>query len=117
MAKLLRMPSSLIARNSNKDGVVPSLADIQAELLNHASELKQFRVARLWLFGSAARNEDEVNDLDFLVEFQSPPGLLDYMELKFLLERLFGLPVDLQSKASCPKRFYDRIEGDLKNVA
>lgn len=93
------------------------LAEIRHILADHYEQLQALHVANLWLFGSAARQESEVHDLDFMVEFSQLPGLLDYMELKFLLEEIFGLPVDLYTRRSCPQRFYDRIREDLKHVA
>ncbi|WP_269526966.1 nucleotidyltransferase family protein [Coraliomargarita parva] len=90
---------------------------IRARLADNAEVLAGYHVAGLYLFGSAARQETEVHDLDFLVEFSEPPGLVNFMELKFFLEESFGLPVDLHTKNSCPQRFYDRIREDLKHVA
>ena len=94
-----------------------SVNDIRAKLADQSEQLRKCQVAQLWLFGSAARQEAEIHDLDFLVEFSSAPGLLEYMNLKFLLEETFGLPVDLHSRKTCPERFYERIRGDLKHVA
>lgn len=94
-----------------------SLESIRQELKKQSASLYGYGVANLWLFGSAARQASEVHDLDFLVEYSKPPGLLDYMDLKFFLEEIFGLPVDLHTRGSCPQRFYDRIRGDLKHVA
>jgi predicted nucleotidyltransferase len=91
--------------------------EIRLTLAEHSEQLKVLHVANLWLFGSAARQASDVHDLDFMVEFSQPPGLLNYMDLKFLLEELFGLPVDLHTRRSCPQRFYDRIREDLKQVA
>jgi len=90
---------------------------IRAKLAENSPRLAEFGVAHLWLFGSAAQGNVEANDLDFLVEFIESPGLLNFMELKFHLESLFGKPVDLHTKASCPPRFYKRIEHELKHVA
>ena len=80
-------------------------------------ELETFGVAGLWLFGSAARGEANASDLDFLVEFTSPPTLTGFMGLKFLLEERLGMPVDLHSRSSCPERFMRRIQPDLLHVA
>ena len=93
------------------------ISDISQSLASEKETLQHFKVARLWLFGSAARKKTEIRDLDFLVEFSSPPGLVDFMELKFFLENRLGLPVDLHSRASCPERFFRRIEPDLQHVA
>ncbi len=80
-------------------------------------DIRKFGVKTLWLFGSAARGEKTFNDLDFLVEFNSPPTLLGFMNLKFFLEDQLQIPVDLHSKASCPQRFFHRIQDDLLHVA
>ncbi|MGB0744624.1 MAG: nucleotidyltransferase family protein [Opitutales bacterium] len=90
---------------------------IRQSLANHRDRLKKLHVSSLSLFGSAARGEAEVNDLDFLVEFNEPPGLVSFMELKFFLEDCFQLPVDLHTANTCPKRFYQRIEDEIKHVA
>ena len=90
---------------------------IRVRLSDRSETLKSFDVESLWLFGSAARGNTVVNDLDFMVQFSQRPGLENFMELKFFLEETFGLPVDLHSRASCPQRFLKRIETDLKHVA
>lgn len=102
--------------NQHDRGMI-SLETIRQELGHCAPDLQRFKVAKLSLFGSAARGDPRVNDLDFLVEFSQPPGLQDFMGLKFFLEDLFQMPVDLHSQASCPERFYKRIQADLKHVA
>ncbi len=61
---------------------------------------RRFRVRRLDLFGSAARDdfEEARSDVDFLVEFLDEsvgPGLDAYFGLKEGLEALVGRPVDL----------------------
>jgi len=76
-----------------------------ALLERHQASLRrlcqQYRVARLSVFGSAARAgefDPQTSDLDFLVEFM-PMGLIEtkdaYFGLWFALEELFGRPVDL----------------------
>ncbi|MPZ20987.1 MAG: hypothetical protein GEV06_24260 [Luteitalea sp.] len=61
---------------------------------------RRHRVARLELFGSAARGDDLApgSDIDFLVEFEPlPPGTYadTYFDLLEALEQLFGRSVDL----------------------
>ena len=90
---------------------------MREKLADQSGTLDDYDVANLWLFGSAARQDSEAHDLDFLVEFSRPPGLLDYMDLKFFLVDTFGFPVDLHTRRSCPQRFYERIRDDLKHVA
>ena len=94
----------------HSDPLIESIRDLEPEI-------RKFGVKKLWLFGSAARGEKPFNDLDFLVEFDSPPTLLGFMNLKFFLEDQLGIAVDLHSKASCPQRFFHRIQDDLLHVA
>lgn len=94
-----------------------SLETIICSIQSLASDLRGAGVAELWLFGSAARGEADAKDLDFLVEFTSPPTLKSFMGLKFLLEERFQMPVDLHCRSSCPERFMRRIQADLLHVA
>lgn len=62
---------------------------------------REFGVARLELFGSAARGDfdPERSDVDFLVEYAPEtdlgPWLKRFFELRERLEALLGRPVDL----------------------
>ncbi|AEK73598.1 Nucleotidyltransferase, putative, poly(A) polymerase (PAP) related protein [Thermococcus sp. 4557] len=73
------------------------LEQILSILHLHAQELRKFGVRHLWLFGSYVRGEArEDSDLDILVEFEPGRKTFDnYMELKFFLEDLLGVEVDL----------------------
>jgi len=70
-------------------------SDILATLAQHRERLARCGVTRIGLFGSGARGEAHADsDLDFLVELR-PKTFDTYMDTKFLLEDLFGCPVDL----------------------
>ncbi|HEV2363536.1 MAG TPA: nucleotidyltransferase domain-containing protein [Caulobacteraceae bacterium] len=61
---------------------------------------RRFRVKRLDLFGSAARERDftEESDFDLLVEFEataSPPAFSDFLDFRDALADLLGRKVDL----------------------
>jgi predicted nucleotidyltransferase len=57
--------------------------------------LERLGVRRIGLFGSAARGMTEAgSDLDFVVELRTK-SFDAYMDVKFLLEDVFGRPVDL----------------------
>ena len=61
----------------------------------HKDEIRCYGVRKLGLFGSFARGEERaVSDLDFVVQFEHA-SFDSYMDLKFFLEELFGMPVDL----------------------
>jgi predicted nucleotidyltransferase len=66
---------------------------------------RRFRVARLYLFGSAAdgRFQPERSDLDFLVTLEGQPSgeyADNYLGLAQALEKLFQRPVDLVTERS-----------------
>jgi len=76
-----------------------SLPEIVNLLLKHKEELrKNYGVEHLKIFGSYARNEQKENsDLDILVSLNGKIDLLGFVDLKFYLEEITGLPVDLVS--------------------
>ncbi len=79
-------------------------------LLNqHREDIQQrFAIKYLALFGSAARDEmHEGSDVDVLVEFEGPATFDGYMDLKFFLEGLLKVKVDLvTNKGLNPARGY-----------
>lgn len=71
---------------------------------------RQYSVAKLELFGSAADGTFDFarSDLDFLVEFQSEPSpriFHGYFDLRDDLERLFGRKVDLVMPRAIRNRY------------
>lgn len=65
-------------------------------LATQKDTLKTYAVKTLFLFGSVARDESTVDsDVDLLVEFEKPVGLLTFIGLKHYLEELLECPVDL----------------------
>jgi predicted nucleotidyltransferase len=83
----------------------------------HREELRRLGVRRLGLFGSVARNEAaESSDLDFLVEFRQK-SFDAYMDLKSLLENLFGCRVDLVLPETLKPRLRDRIVKEVHDYA
>jgi uncharacterized protein len=56
----------------------------------------RYRVTRLALFGSTARDAARENsDVDVLVAFDGPATSQQYFGVQFYLEDVFGHPVDL----------------------
>ena len=77
--------------------MAPTLAadTILRTVAEHGRELRHLGVVRIGLFGSYLHGDPgPESDVDFLVAFERP-SFDSYMETKFLLEDLFGLPVDL----------------------
>ncbi len=92
------------------------MSDVEEELRTLFPELKRFYVKSLWLFGSATHGESP-RDVDVLVEFSRPPGLMEFMGLKEYLEGELNRPVDVLSRKACSPRFLKRIEHELIDVA
>lgn len=65
--------------------------------------IRKYGVKKIGVFGSFVKRQQHKNsDIDLLVVFNKPK-FDSYMELKFMLERLFGRKIDLV------------IEGDLRS--
>jgi uncharacterized protein len=76
---------------------MPHLQNPIIDKLNSEMETikNRFGVRRIGLFGSHVRGEAErTSDIDVLVEFDEPT-FDRYMDLKFFLEKLFGVDVDV----------------------
>jgi uncharacterized protein len=79
-------------------------------LSKHRHELQQFGVRSIALFGSVVREEARPeSDIDILVEFGRPIGLLAFLQLQHRLEDLLGRRVDLVTPAALKRQLRDRI--------
>jgi uncharacterized protein len=79
------------------DSRAQSAAGTLRALREHRQELAdRFAVRSLALFGSVARGEGGAgSDVDLLVEFARPIGLLHLAETALYVEDILGRPVDL----------------------
>ena len=79
-------------------------------------KIKKYGVTSLALFGSCAREEGTAaSDLDFVVELKEKT-FDAYMDLKFYLEELFGVPVDLVPANTIKPRLRKRILDEAIHV-
>jgi len=77
-----------------------------------------FGVKDLMLFGSAARDElSPESDVDVLVEFEQQPDFDRFMDLKFFLEDLLKVKVDLVTRAALKPRMRPMIEKEAIHVS
>ena len=91
-------------------------ADIIRRLTKHNKEIQSFKVTRLELFGSAARDElHKRSDIDVLVEF-SALDTDNYFGLKFFLEDLLGRKIDLVREKAIKPRMLSYVQEDLYAV-
>jgi len=92
---------------------------IRASLASDLPALRErFALKRLAVFGSVARGTAaEDSDVDFLVEFEHPAGFDDFMDLRFHLEDLLGVRVDLVTAKGIRPGMRDAIEREAISVA
>lgn len=92
-------PSEPAARSTrNGQGITEVIGDRARELKTLAAEYGGFD---LRVFGSVARGEArERSDVDLLLRFRRPVGLLARSELRDRAERLLGRTVDLATESN-----------------
>jgi predicted nucleotidyltransferase len=93
--------------------------EIKEILSSHLDEIRnRFGVKEIGIFGSYVRGEEgKESDLDVLVEFEEGKKTFDnYMGLKFYLEDLFGIKVDLVIKSAIKPRFKSYILSEVVYV-
>jgi predicted nucleotidyltransferase len=93
--------------------------DLLRQIREHVPEIRRrFGVADLAVFGSLARNEAHLgSDVDVLVTFASSPDFDRFMDLKFYLEDLLGVRVDLVTRSALRPELRPQIEGEAIHVA
>jgi predicted nucleotidyltransferase len=71
---------------------------------------ERYQLESLGVFGSFVRSDQRAgSDLDLLVSFRKPPGLLQFIELENYLSDLLGIRVDLAMKDTLKRRIGKRI--------
>ncbi len=96
--------------------------DKQTVLLQLKENLEQIRqrfsVERLSVFGSVVRGEaGEGSDVDVLVAFEKKANFDIFMDLKFYLEELLGMGVDLVTEKALRPQVRRTIEQEMVDVA
>ena len=95
----------------NKDEILQILKQHKEELY------KKYSVKEIGLFGSFARGEEtDKSDIDILVEFKNPVGLLSVSSLENYLSDLLGIRVDLVRKRNIRKELKDNILNEVVNL-
>ena len=80
--------------------------------------LEQFNVESLSVFGSVVKGGfNENSDIDILVKFNKPVSLFEFLDLKYYLEDLLGLKVDLATNEALHPKLKDQIEQESIRVA
>ncbi len=93
------------------EGIAPTLRQILPTLE------QRYGVSSLALFGSRASGMSvETSDLDILVEFNKPIGLLAFLDLERELSNLTGLKVDLVMNSALKPDIGRRIRKEAIQV-
>jgi predicted nucleotidyltransferase len=96
-----------VTRSDALESIRARLEDIRA----------RFGVKRLAIFGSVARDQArEGSDVDVLVEFDGVADFDRFMDLKFYLEDLLGMPVDLVTRNALRPQMRAVIENEALDV-
>jgi predicted nucleotidyltransferase len=95
--------------------MMKTLPEIERILRDQKPILREkFKVREIGIFGSVVRGEQkETSDLDLLVEFEEPIGLVKYVGLQNYLSDKIGARVDLVVKSGLKPRISRQI---LKEV-
>ena len=94
-----------------------------SELTERFASLKkrlrdEYDVAEIHVFGSVARGEaGPDSDIDILVDFRSPPTFARFMDLKFMLEDLLKVKIDLVTRSALRQSMRRAIEAEARRVA
>jgi predicted nucleotidyltransferase len=96
----------------NKQFVLTQLTDCMEEIR------QRFSVKKLSIFGSVARGEaSDSSDVDVLVVFDRAAKFDIFMDLKFYLEELLGVGVDLVTDKALRPQVRRAIEQEMVDVA
>ena len=93
-----------------------ALDGILSQLRDHEDQLRARGAVRIGIFGSYSRGEQhEGSDLDVLVELDE--RTFDrYMDLRFYLEDLLGVPIDLVQTDRIRPELREQIQDELIDV-
>jgi len=104
---------------ANWEGLIlKTVREIRKILESHKGELRgRYGVKEMGIFGSYVKKEQtEISDIDILVEFEKPTGLLEFVGLKNYLSDLFGMNVDLVMRKALKPRIGQRILSEVVYV-
>ena len=79
--------------------------------------LRSFGIKRAAVFGSGARGEDRPDsDVDLLIAFGKPTGMIEYMRFLYEMERILQKKVDVVTEKSVNKFVRPHVERDLVTI-
>ncbi|KAB8334266.1 nucleotidyltransferase [Scytonema tolypothrichoides VB-61278] len=88
--------------------------EVLAIVAAHRQQLQAMGVKSLELFGSVARDEaGPDSDVDFLVEFDRPVGLFEFIEVRLYLEDVLGCSVDMGTQNALREHLREPVLKDV----
>lgn len=92
---------------------------IMKKIKDNMKNINKFGVKKIGLFGSYVHNKQTSDsDIDILVEFKPAHKTFDnYMDLKFFLEEIFNLNVDLVINEAIKPDLKPYILGNVEYVS
>lgn len=92
--------------------------EVLERLAEHRGELNDLGVKSLALFGSIARDESsERSDVDLLVEFDRPVGLLKFVRVQRYLTELLESRVDLVTLDALKPKMREEVLAEAMHAA
>lgn len=94
-------------------------AEVLARLRAREPEIRQLGIARLAIFGSTARDEQqESSDIDLAVQLDAASnyGLMRLVQIEDTLRSMLGAPVDLVTEPVDQPRLQAKIDRDRVHV-
>ncbi|MDD3618656.1 MAG: nucleotidyltransferase family protein [Desulfobulbaceae bacterium] len=87
-------------------------------LTNHLEQIKKkYGVEKIGVFGSVVRSEhSDASDIDLLVEFSRPTGMVQFIRLEEELQGLLGARVDLVTQKALKKHIGRQILREVQYV-
>ena len=87
-------------------------------LVDNKPTLLKYKVDEIYIFGSISRGDNRKDsDIDLLVKFKSPIGLITFIELKNELSRILNTSVDLVTSDALKPSMKEKILQEAKLVA
>jgi len=95
----------------SRDEILETLGCLNPELVS------RFKVRRIGLFGSYARQEQRPDsDIDLLVDFSEDADLFDLVELKYFLEEHLHNRVDIVPERALRDELRPSVHADVSYV-
>lgn len=93
-----------------------TMLDIVRKVLSEEKETleRNYNVKRIGVFGSVTRGEDtKKSDIDLLVDFSEPIGLIKFVNMENYLSDKLGSKVDLVSRKALKPHIGERILNEV----